>query len=1348
MVKNKLLSGRVKVTPSANVTEDRYQFLGLEQAEPNLGIAPADGYVLIYDSNAPGQRNWSSTSLLSGGLTAQSAFDAANSASIYANSSFVVANSASIYANGAFVSANSASSYANGAFITANSAASYANASFETANSAGVYANAAFAAANIADQKAVTSGDYANSAYIHANAAYAAANNKLDLTGGTITGDLSIAGNLTVSGNTIQIDVTTLNVTDPIIYLAANNYDSDVVGIGFVGNYNDGTTNRHAGLIRMEGSNTFYLFTNYDDEFDTNTLDLSNPSLYQAELRANVIANTVIVRNVEVLTQANAAFTAANTADQRAVTSGTYANAAFAAANTADQKAVTSGSYANSAYIHANAAFNAANNAVDTWVRDAANSASSYANGAFVAANTADQKAITSGSYANSSYIHANAAFNAANNAVDTWVRDAANSASSYANGAFAIGNTANTLAQAAYDAANNATDTWVRTAANSASSYANSGYVHANAAFDKANLSANLANSQFGVSISLDAFTGDNSCTTFTLSTTPVSENFTLVTLNGLTQHKSAYNISGANVVFSEAPGTNVAIDVVTFTSQESISVGVSITLDSFTGDNSCTTFALTTTPINENYTSVVIDGVTQLKTSYNISGSDIVFSEAPGSNTNIEVTTYQSADVYASNTLAQIARDHANAAFDTANNATDTWVRNAANAASSYANSGFVAANTADQRAVTSGSYANAAFAAANTADQRAVTSGTYANAAFATANLKYDATGGTISGDVIVSGNLTVSGQTTYANSTVVNLGDAIITLNADIPQAFAPSENAGVEVDRGASANVGLIWNETTDKWTFTNDGSSYSDIGSSAAESYANAAFAASNTADQRAVTSGSYANSAFTAANTADQRAVTSGSYANSAFSAANTADQRAVTSGSYANSAYLHANSAYNAANNATDTWVRNAANAASSYANSAYAQANTGTTLAQAAFNAANNAVDTWVRDAANSASSYANGAFAIGNTANTLAQAAFDAANTAGGDDTYARAHANAAYLHANAAFETANSGGGATTDSYARAHANAAYAQANSGGSEIYVASLENFTSNGTNTIFTLAVTPTSANQLFVYVDGVYQQASAYSLTGNTITLSEALDANSILEVRVLANTTPSQLGVKVNEFIGTGACTTFSLSSVPVNKNLTSVIVGGVPQMKSSYTITGSSIVFTEAPANSANIEVTVYSGGGGYAASFSTVVDTFSGDGSSLEFTLSTLPQNENHTFVYLNGVYQNKSVYTISGANVIFTEAATANDTLEVVTVAGSEMNVTSSRYNSRIYTGGSACTEFTISSGHSANSVLVFENGICQAPIADYTVSGTILTFTTAPADGVQIQIRELPV
>ncbi len=742
---------------------------------------------------------------------------------------------------------------------------------------------------------------------------------------------------------------------------------------------------------------------------------------------------------------------------------------------------------------------------------------------------------------------------------------------------------------------------------------------------------------------------------------------------------------------------------------------------------------------------------------------------------------SSYANGAFVAANTADQRAvtsGSYANSAYTSANTADQRAVTSGAyansafgvaNSASSYANGAFAAANTADQRAVTSGSYANSAFgvansassyangafATANTADQRAVTSGAYANAAFgvansassyangafAAANSKFNSSGGTISGDTTITGNLTVSGATTYANTTTVNLGDNIITLNADLPQASQPSENAGIEIDRGAQPNSQFLWIESAGKWS-ANNGNTLFYIASESAESYANGAFAAANTADQKGVSAGSYANAAFGVANSAS-------SYANGAFAAANTADQKGVSAGSYANSAYQtsnssssYANGAFAAANTADQKAVTSG-----SYANSAYLQAN-------AVFTQSN----TYVWPTANSASSYANGAFAAANIADQRAvtsgsyansayvhaNAAFNQANT-GSADTFARTQANAAFAAANTATSTVGQ--------LAYNHANGAYSLANTlantGTSQTYIASLQNFTSNGQNTTFTLSTTPTSANQLFVYVDGIYQQASAYTLSNNIITLSEALDANAVLEVRVFANTTTAHINNQVDTFTGTGACTTFTLTSVPRDKNLTTIIVGGVPQLKSAYNISGSSLVFSGAPANGASIEVSTYSGGGSYATSFTSVIDTFAGDNSTTTFTLSTLPQSENQTFAFLNGVYQQKNTYSLSGANIVFTGTATTNDTIEVVTVAGSEMNVTSARYNTRAYTANGVQTTFTISSGHTANSILVFENGICQEPIADYTVSGTTLTFLGgAPVVNTRIQIRELPV
>lgn len=81
--------------------------------------------------------------------------------------------------------------------------------------------------------------------------------------------------------------------------------------------------------------------------------------------------------------------------------------------------------------------------------------------------------------------------------------------------------------------------------------------------------------------------------------------------------------------------------------------------------------------------------------------------------------------------------------------------------------------------------------------------------------------------VNNHLTVGGNLTVQGTTTQVDSNVVNIGDNIITLNAD--EAGTPSQDAGIEVERGTSANVQVRWNETTDKWQVTEDGAVYSNI---------------------------------------------------------------------------------------------------------------------------------------------------------------------------------------------------------------------------------------------------------------------------------------------------------------------------------------------------------------------------------------------------------------------------------------------------------------------------------------------------------------------------------------
>jgi hypothetical protein len=61
-------------------------------------------------------------------------------------------------------------------------------------------------------------------------------------------------------------------------------------------------------------------------------------------------------------------------------------------------------------------------------------------------------------------------------------------------------------------------------------------------------------------------------------------------------------------------------------------------------------------------------------------------------------------------------------------------------------------------------------------------------------------------------------------------------------------------------------------------------------------------------------------------------------------------------------------------------------------------------------------------------------------------------------------------------------------------------------------------------------------------------------------------------------------------------------------------------------------------------------------------------VDNFTGTGSQTVFTLSTSSLGENFTFVYINGVYQNKNTYSVAGATLTFSESPPITSLIEVM--------------------------------------------------------------------------------
>jgi len=78
---------------------------------------------------------------------------------------------------------------------------------------------------------------------------------------------------------------------------------------------------------------------------------------------------------------------------------------------------------------------------------------------------------------------------------------------------------------------------------------------------------------------------------------------------------------------------------------------------------------------------------------------------------------------------------------------------------------------------------------------------------------------------------------------------------------------------------------------------------------------------------------------------------------------------------------------------------------------------------------------------------------------------------------------------------------------------------------------------------------------------------------------------------------------------------------------------------------------------------------------------------------------------------------------------------------------LGGSVTIVTTLSYSSGTATGNGSTTDFTIFSGRTVEDVLVFVNGFQLTPTTDYTISGTTLTFQTAPANNAEITFRYLP-
>ena len=146
----------------------------------------------------------------------------------------------------------------------------------------------------------------------------------------------------------------------------------------------------------------------------------------------------------------------------------------------------------------------------------------------------------------------------------------------------------------------------------------------------------------------------------------------------------------------------------------------------------------------------------------------------------------------------------------------------------------------------------------------------------------------------------------------------------------------------------------------------------------------------------------------------------------------------------------------------------------------------------------------------------------------------------------------------------------------------------------------------------------------------------------------------------------------------DSFTGNGSTTAYALSQTVSSEDNLLVFIEGVFQQQDAYSIATSggttTLTFSSAPANGNSI--LIYSVAAAVSGS-NLNIDSMTGDGSDVTLTLTIAPVNENNTQVFIDGVYQSKSNYSISGTTLTFSTAPPNGSAVEVMTMTQTDINV-----------------------------------------------------------------------
>ena len=225
---------------------------------------------------------------------------------------------------------------------------------------------------------------------------------------------------------------------------------------------------------------------------------------------------------------------------------------------------------------------------------------------------------------------------------------------------------------------------------------------------------------------------------------------------------------------------------------------------------------------------------------------------------------------------------------------------------------------------------------------------------------------------------------------------------------------------------------------------------------------------------------------------------------------------------------------------------------------------------------------------------------------------------------------------------------------------------------------------------------------------------------------------------------------------VSDFEGDGTTTSFTLSANPFSQNNTQVYINGVYQEKTSYSVLGTLLTFSQAPPDGSGIEVVMlvatstqigttsadlvsYTPANGgvtnvqtalrnISASADLLLNQFTSNGSTTTFTLSSVAF-ANNTLVYFDGIYQSKANYTVSGdtpAVITFSTAPPLFTAIEIMvsTVSAIQIGVPSDGTVTAAKIGNGAVTAAKIAS-NAVTTVKIADANVTAAKIASGAVT-----------------------